>query len=181
MTGKANVALVGFMGTGKTAAGRLLAREMGMIFVDTDEIIEKTQGKTISEIFAQNGEEFFRAAESRALKTVAARSGQVIATGGGAIAREDNFAALSRRAHLICLKASPAVIFQRTCSDSGRPLLGGEDRLEKINSLLKAREAYYAKAEYAVDTDAKSLDAIVGEIRNFLLQTGFCPQNVSSP
>jgi shikimate kinase len=178
MPGKANVALVGFMGTGKTTVGRMLAEEAGMPFVDMDEMIENMEGKTIPEIFAQSGEEFFRDLESRALKAAAARSGQVIATGGGAIVREENFAELSRRAHIICLKASPAVILRRTGGDSGRPLLGGTERLAKIVALLAAREAYYAKAEYAVDTDEKSFAQIIGEIRHFLQKSGFCPQSV---
>ncbi|MDR2006699.1 MAG: shikimate kinase [Acidaminococcales bacterium] len=179
MSGKGNVALVGFMGTGKTTVGRMLAHELGMAFVDTDEEIEKMQGKPIPDIFAQNGEEFFRDAESRALKTIAARSGQVIATGGGAIVREDNFAVLSRRAHIVCLRASPAVILQRTGEGGGRPLLGGGGRWKKITSLLKARETYYAKAEYAVDTDGRSLSEISGEIRLFLLKAGFLPPNAN--
>ncbi|MDR3349054.1 MAG: shikimate kinase [Acidaminococcales bacterium] len=177
MPGKGNIALVGFMGTGKTTVGRLLAEKLGMAFVDTDEEIEKAQGKPIPEIFAQNGEEFFRETESRALKVVAARNGQVIATGGGAIVREDNFSELSRRAHIICLRASPAVILRRTAADAGRPLLQGGERIERIASLLKAREPHYAKAECAVDTDGRSFSEIIGEIRLFLLKTGFIPQN----
>jgi len=170
---KSNVGLICFMGTGKTTVGKALAEALGFAFVDADTIIEERQGAAIPEIFAKQGEGFFRALESTVLKDLAAGTKQVIAVGGGAVLRPDNFAALDAGCCVVCLKAAPHTILRRIGQDTGRPLLAGADRLGRITSLLADRAVCYDKARHFVDTDDKTVPAIVDEIQAILRAAGF--------
>lgn len=165
---KKNIALIGFMATGKTTLGKALADDLGWQFMDTDELIVQKQKKSIPEIFEMYGEEFFRNEESSIIRQVMSDAKQVVATGGGAAIREENISCLLDNAYVICLTASPKEILDRTERDTTRPLLKADDRLQKIKSLLLEREKYYAKAERHIDTDAWDVPCFLKEIKDFV-------------
>jgi shikimate kinase len=139
---KKNIILIGFMGTGKTVTGRILAERTGMELVDMDSLIEARQGKTIPEIFAQDGEAGFRRLERDLVQELSKRSGLIISTGGGVVTNPDNLSDFAESGLLVCLTASPETIFQRLEKDTTRPLLSG-DKKEQIETLLKRRQPLY--------------------------------------
>jgi shikimate kinase len=163
-----NIALVGFMAVGKSAVGRALARKLKRRFVDLDKIIEKSEGMTISSIFAEKGEAYFRQCEKRELQTVLNLDNQVIATGGGAILDEENLRLLQNRSVLVCLTANPEAIFERVGSGSKRPLLNGDDRRGRIQELLYARQDKYAQAHFSVDTTSLNIAQVTDKIVDLL-------------
>jgi shikimate kinase len=147
-----NIILTGFMGTGKTATGLVLARRTGMELVDMDALIEKRQGKTIPEIFAQDGEPAFRVLERDLVKELFKRSGLIISTGGGIVLNPGNIADFEKTGLVVCLKASPETIFQRLEKDASRPLLSG-DKKGQISALLEKRKPLYDAIAHGVDTN----------------------------
>lgn len=160
-----NVILVGFMGTGKSAVGKLLARRLDRPFLDLDRKIEKETGRSVQEIFAREGEAAFRRLEAKAVREAAALKGHVIATGGGVMCDEKNVDALKASGVLVCLTASPDVILERTSESLGsRPLLAGGGPKERIETLLKLRAPYYAQADLTIDTNSRPLQEIADEI-----------------
>lgn len=169
----ANVVLVGFMGCGKTTLGRLLAERLGWKFVDVDAVVERTAGCTIPEIFARDGEAAFRDRENRVLLGVCAGMRQVIATGGGAVLRDDNVAAIRSAGLVVWLTARPDVILARTRRRVGtRPLLStDEDPLERILRLLGERGALYRMAsDRTVDTSDRPVRAVATELERVVRQ-----------
>ncbi len=166
-----NLALVGFMGTGKSTVGRHVAEELGFTFLDTDELIEKRAGKPITRIFAEDGEPVFRQLESALVREFEARTGCVIATGGGLIVNPDNLASLKRHALVICLWASPEAIWQRTHHQSHRPLLNCDQPLEKIRTLLAAREPFYRQADVLVNTEFRGQREVTHQIIHHFQQS----------
>jgi len=159
-----NIVLVGFMGTGKTAVGKQLAKKLDMRYVNTDNLIEAREDMPINEIFAKKGEPHFRKIEKEVVKDVAAAGGQVIATGGGVVLDNENMDNLKNNGVIICLNATPEDILKRTRSYADRPLLNVPDPLAKIKELLSAREPYYKKADHQIDTSGKSVREVVGEV-----------------
>lgn len=151
--GDANLVLVGFMGTGKTSTGRVLAERLGRAFVDMDQRIEEREGRTIPDIFAQSGEPYFRALERALVQELAAQRNLVIAPGGGIVLNPDNVRDFAATGHVICLRASPEWILQRVGADANRPLLQTEDKLGRIRELLARRQALYDAIPAQVDTD----------------------------
>jgi shikimate kinase len=151
-----NLALIGFMGTGKSSVGRLVASHLHFHFVDTDDLIESRAGKTIAEIFAQAGEPVFRELESQLVLELARAQKTVISTGGGLVANAANLASLKEHALVVCLWASPEVIWERVRGQSHRPLLKDADPLGKIRELLAAREPNYRQADVLVNTEQRS-------------------------
>jgi len=151
-----NLALVGFMGTGKSAVGRLAAEHLQFTFLDTDELIENEVGKSISEIFAQQGETAFRQYERDVVSALSARRGVVIAAGGGLVAEPSNLASLKSHALVICLWASPETIWARVRSQTHRPLLQTPDPPGKIRELLEQRAPAYREADVQVFTEFRS-------------------------
>jgi shikimate kinase len=149
---KRNIILVGFMGTGKTVTGRVLAERTGMELVDMDTLIQKRQGKTIPEIFAQDGEPAFRALERELVQELCRREGIIVSTGGGIVLNPDNIADFSKSGLVVCLNASPETIFQRLEKDTSRPLLSG-DKKGQITTLLEKRWPLYAAITHRVKTD----------------------------
>ncbi len=142
-TPQRKLVLTGFMGTGKTTLGRLVAEKVGVPFVDLDDVIVQKVGLSIPEIFEKYGEAGFRAWESAVCAEVAADPRvMVVATGGGALLNPANRVAFANEV-IICLQASPEVIYERLKDDSGRPLLTGENPLDRIATLLKQREPIY--------------------------------------
>jgi shikimate kinase len=163
---KSSLALIGFMGTGKTAVGRTLADRLGKEFVETDTLIEKKTGKSIPEIFRQDGEIAFRELEIAIIKEVAARDNAVVACGGGIVLNKINIDRLAKKCIIINLKATPSVIARRTSDDEDeRPLLVVADRLAEIRELLNYRRPYYQRAaDFEVNTSRLSIAAVVDEI-----------------
>jgi shikimate kinase len=161
---KKTIVLTGFMGTGKSQVGRVLAEKLGYVFIDIDARIEAEQKKTISEIFEGEGEACFRDMEADMIRRIADMEGAVIATGGGAILREDNLVNLTRKGVIVCLTASPETIFNRTVASKERPLLRTEDPLATIRQLLSSRKAHYEKAGIMIDTEGKSPLVVAEEI-----------------
>ena len=134
-----NIALVGFMGTGKSSVGRLAAEQLRFAFIDTDELIENEVGHSIPEIFARLGEPAFRKYERDVVEALSARRDTVIATGGGLVADPSNLASLKTHALVVCLWASPETIWERVRSQSSRPLLQTPDPQARIRELLEQR------------------------------------------
>ncbi len=161
-----NIALFGFMGVGKTTVGKALAEMTAMNFVDLDEIIIKRTGKSIKEIFEEDGERFFRVIEREITYEISELNGQIIACGGGTVLDNENLTNLRRSSRMVLLDAEPDVILERVEKEDGkRPLLLGSFKLERIQGLLKTREAgYILAADIVVSTTKKTPDQIATEI-----------------
>ena len=159
-----NIILVGFMGTGKTSVGRRLSQCLGMPYLDTDEIIEQSAGRRIIDIFAQHGESYFRELESEAVHKISGLDKHVISTGGGIVLRTENLAILKRNGLVFCLTATSEEIWARVKNETHRPLLRAPDPVEKIREMLKAREAYYALADYTIQTDGVPIEQVTDEV-----------------
>ncbi len=159
-----NIALVGFMGTGKTSAGRMVAELLHFEFLDTDELIQSRTGRTIADIFATNGEPVFRALEKDVVAELAGRTKTVISTGGGLLTNLDNLAVLKTHALIVCLWASPEKIWERVRNQSHRPLLHDPDPQRKIRELLEQRAPFYRQADVLVNTDQRSAREVAQQI-----------------
>jgi shikimate kinase len=172
---KQNVVLTGFMGTGKTVIGQLLAAWLNMLFIDTDREVEAATGLDPSEIFRRYGEKRFRSEESLVVARVALLEGWVIATGGGVVLDAGNMASLRKNGVIILLEARPEVIAGRVASNDSRPLLSGSQKQqgrlqEQIEDLMRRRAPYYADHDFRADTSEASPDQAVVEILAFLKQ-----------
>ncbi len=169
-----NIILTGFMGTGKTTVGRLLAEKLKLPFVDIDAAIEAREGTSINDIFAKKGEAYFRRLETEVLREILAQDGQVIAAGGGALLKEENREMLRRRGSLVCLTASPGVIFQRLQNKEDRPLLpeSPSSLKAKIKKLLAAREGIYNEVEIQISTDFKAPAEVAAAIAALINEAG---------
>lgn len=164
-----NIVLTGFMGTGKTSVGRILASILGLGFVDTDEEIEKNNGKTVAEIFGSYGIKYFRYEESLMIKKISNRGDLVIATGGGAVLNPDNVAALKKKGIIVLLRSSPEVVYSRIGLESNRPLLAGEeDPLQKITDLMQQREDTYRESADLEVTSNNSKELVAAKIIRLL-------------
>jgi shikimate kinase len=164
--------LTGFMGSGKSTIGPILANTLGYDFLDIDKMIETTANKTIMEIFASNGEGYFRELEKRIVQEICSTHGCVISLGGGTVTKSDNLNVIKTSGVLIYLKADPQEIFHRLKFKADRPLLkGGEgtrledgELLRRIAKLMEEREAFYAHADIIVNTAGKKIGHTVDEI-----------------
>ena len=159
-----NLALIGFMGAGKTSVGRLAAEQLHFDYLDTDEMIQSRTGRSISDIFKADGEPAFRALERQVVGELAAKSRTVISTGGGLPVNPDNLASLKTHALVICLWASPEKIWERVKNQTHRPLLHDPDPQKKIRDLLAAREPFYKQADVLVNTDIRALREVVQQV-----------------
>ncbi len=168
--------LTGFMATGKSAVGAMVARRLGWRLIDTDREIVARAGKPVAAIFAEDGEPRFRALEREVIAELATDPNpSVIATGGGALVDEANYAALSRMAVIICLAARPAVIAARVGkSNEPRPKLleGGKPIEERISELLAARRTAYARAVLTIDTSDLTPDEVAERVLEGFFQHG---------
>jgi shikimate kinase len=164
------VALFGFMGVGKTAVGRALSERTGLEYVDLDSEIARRKGKTIPQIFEEEGEAGFRAVEMEVTREVAGRNGQVIACGGGAVLDPENVVNLKRSSVMVLLTAEPRVILGRVEEEGDvRPLLMVEDKLGRIQHLLNARLPRYLEvADLMLDTSEMTPEEAADEIINQL-------------
>lgn len=171
---KNNVILTGFMGTGKSSLGKLLATRLGRPFIDIDKKIEDETHLSIPKIFEQYGEAHFRELEKSAVRELSEKRGLVIATGGGTVKDEENLRLLKDSGVLICLTTEPEEIFNRTARRGERPVLdgGGNERLETIKKLLAERKKFYDRADYQVDTTEWSPLQIIDDICRYLRKFG---------
>lgn len=165
-----NIFLVGFMGAGKSTVGKILADKTRYTFLDADKVIEEKAGTTITQIFAEHGEPYFRNLESESLEELADDSNQVIATGGGVVQRERNWQAIKNSGISIYLKASVETIWDRIKNDTSRPLLQVDDPVETARELLNKRAEMYEKADIIINTDELSLEQVADNIVNLLLE-----------
>jgi len=147
-----NIVLVGFMGTGKTEVGKILAQRLKRQRLCIDDMIEWKMGKPIASIFKEDGEEYFRKIESEIVKAASKDKDVVIDAGGGVVMDEINVRRLRERGVIFCFTARPEVILERTKAYSHRPLLNTEDPVASIAELMKQRSEYYKRADYTIET-----------------------------
>lgn len=163
---KTNIALIGYMGTGKTIVGQALAEKLDMNLIEMDWFIEQEAGMSIPEIFAKEGEIGFREREIAAAKKIAGEKNCVIACGGGIVLNKINIDRLKESSVIVYLTASPASILKRVSGEAGqRPLLEAEDRLKTIKDMLKYRRPYYeTAAEITVNTSRLTVNDVTENI-----------------
>ncbi len=167
---KCPVALIGFMGVGKSTIGKRLAKELQVDFIDTDMQVEQRVNKTISEIFADSGEDYFRELEHAVIDEIFLDAPRVVAIGGGAYCFEKNRKIIESVATSILLQAAPETIFERLKVDQTRPLLMHENKIAEIRNLLTLREASYQLARYCFRTDdGTAFDELVMKIKQTIL------------
>jgi shikimate kinase len=171
--------LTGFMGSGKTTVGPILANTLGFEFFDIDKMIERRTGTTVVDIFLTRGEPLFRAVEREVLHELSERSSCVVSLGGGTMANEENFQFIRKHGIIVYLELSEAEIVKRVRHRPDRPLLhdqkggllSGEKLEEKVRFLLKEREPFYRMSDIIVPSHARTVgytvDAIVRSLRNF--------------
>jgi 3-dehydroquinate synthase len=163
-----SIILTGFMGTGKSSVGRLLAARLRLTFVDTDELIARRAGKPVAAIFADEGEAVFRAREAEVARELAGQSSLVIATGGGMMVAEANVAALAGGNAVICLQASPAEIVRRLQDEQySRPLIAGDEPAQRVQTLLAQRQSAYARFT-SIPTEGKTPEEVATSIAGCL-------------
>ena len=164
-----NIILIGFMGTGKSIVGHLLAKELNMSFLDTDELIQKTDNRSVAEIFKQDGEAYFRELETEVIKTLQQYDNFVLSTGGGIVLREANISLLKAMGPLVLLWAEPETIYERIKNEKHRPLLRVTDPLVEIKKILDKRAPVYNRVcDFKLDTSGLSPEQAVKEIRLWL-------------
>jgi len=164
-----NIVITGFSGTGKSVVAREVAGQLGWDFIDTDGEIVSLAKKPIAEIFQQDGEGKFRELEREVIKRASRRSHKVIATGGGAIVDPQNHAQLARNGFIVCLDAKPETIYQRLFQEGShgseiRPLLEGDNPLERIRQLKARRQPYYDDVDLVINTDDLCISEVAGEV-----------------
>jgi shikimate kinase len=152
------------MGTGKTHIGKELAKKKKWRFLDLDELIELKEKRLIADIFAKDGEAYFRRIEKQVLKEVAKEKKFVVACGGGIVIDPENIKIMKQTGRVICLCASPQVILERISGTTDRPLLNVADPKKQIELLLKLRAPYYAQADKTIDTSKISVKEVVDKI-----------------
>jgi shikimate kinase len=164
-----NIILIGYRCSGKTEVGKILARRLGMEFCDTDAYVERSAGKAVERVVAEEGWDHFRLEERRAVAVLAKGDRQVIATGGGVVLNEENTRKLKENGWIVWLKATPETLEGRMEADERaerlRPSLTGTDPREEIRAVLEERAPLYEKAsDFAIDTTRFSPDEAVGGI-----------------
>ena len=160
-----NIYLIGFMGTGKSTVASYLHKNYQMKQVEMDEQIQKEQEMTISEIFEEKGEEYFRMLETGLLERLSLQDGTVVSCGGGTAMRDSNVEIMKKNGKIFWLCAQPQTVFERVKNCHNRPLLEGNMNVEYIRSLLEKRmPRYEAAADFCVHTDGKSTSEICEEI-----------------
>jgi shikimate kinase len=164
--------LIGFMGTGKSTVGLLLAAKLERRFVDLDAVIEEEAHMTIPEIFFGEREAGFRAREAAALRRVAAQGPQLVAVGGGAPAHGDNMDFMLHAGKVVCLTASVDDLVRRIGSADTRPMLAGKDVRAEIEKLLPERQRFYARAQLTIDTSGLVPSQVARQIADELERQG---------
>ncbi len=162
-----NVILVGFMGAGKSVCGRLLARRLGRCFVETDEMIVASEGRSIPEIFREAGEPRFRQLEADTIESLKLKSGEVIATGGGMPCRDGRMELLRELGTVVWLDGDVRELHARARRIGNRPMLEGRSMAE-VEELYRARQPYYRRAHITIDTTGLGADQVVARILSAL-------------
>jgi 3-dehydroquinate synthase len=172
---KENIFLIGFSGTGKTNVGLALSGLLGYEYIDTDLQIESDTGRSVTAIFAEDGEPAFRELERATLEKISERNFQVIATGGGIILLKENRVTMTANGYVVCLEARPETIYVRLLLDSAtrqdaanRPLLKSDDPFSRISALKTQRQPFYAEADWTIHTDFLSPEEVATEIEQVL-------------
>ena len=159
-----NIVLLGFMGTGKTSVGKILASKLGRRVIDIDHVIEVSEKKKIREIFEKEGETRFRGLEKEAVRVVARETGVVITTGGGVVLDPENILALRQNGVLVELTATVETVFRRVKDSKHRPLLGGGNLMAEIRKLYEPRKPLYGQSDYHFSTDGRMPSEVADEI-----------------
>ena len=159
-----NIILIGFMGSGKTTIAFELSRRLNMKYVSTDDMIEKSQKRTINEIFTKKGEDYFRDIEALVVRDACFMENVIIDLGGGAVMRDENWDNIKASGVVICLAADENIIMERTKKYKHRPLLNVEDPKQKIRNLMAKRAPFYAKADHCIDTGKLTVKQAVEKI-----------------
>jgi shikimate kinase len=160
--------LTGFMGSGKSSVGRILAERLACPFVDLDGVIVATAGRSINEIFTHDGEEAFRRMESACLGQVLGGGRSVIATGGGVVMADGNRSRMRSMGVVVNLAVSLPQVLSRLHGASDRPLFAGSNAPNSVKLLMDGREQFYADADIRIDTDGKSVEDVAAEILRFV-------------
>lgn len=159
-----NIYLIGFMGVGKSSVGRKLAQKLGMLFIDSDRAIEQKEQKSVSNIFNESGERYFRELERQFIQSGHPDKGCVIACGGGLPIEEGIIDLLKSRGLVIALFARSQTILERTDRRDTRPMLNVEDKEEHINKLLATRQEVYQKADYLFFSEGRRVEDVASDI-----------------
>lgn len=174
------ITLIGYRGSGKSSVARLLATSLNLAWIDSDDVIEERAGRSIRDIFAQDGEAEFRRLEQAVIKELTNRSSLIIAAGGGAILREENRTCMKAAGPVVWLQASvdrlAERILQDETTDERRPSLTGQTVSDEIEAVLTSRlPQYQDAATLTVDTDGLSLEQVAADIRHKLKASGAVP------
>ena len=161
---KRNIVLVGFMGSGKSTLAHILTERLKRPCVSTDEYIEQKEGRKISQIFKDSGEEYFRSLEHKAVQEIAGRQGVIVDCGGGVVLNPDNVKLLKETGVMVFLSCDPKVIYQRVLMQPKRPLLDVPDPLAEIQRLLKVRMSQYKQANVTIDTSDGDMSRVANEL-----------------
>ncbi len=168
-TGERPVYLIGFMGSGKSTVSRILAGMLGVKHLEMDEVIEREAGRSVSEIFAEEGEEAFREKESALVRRIADGGAAGVSCGGGTVLRPENVSLMRGSGTVVLLSAAPETIYRRVGHSRTRPVLEGHRSVEGVRELMAGREeAYRRAAEFTVTVDDKTPEEIAEEIATLL-------------
>ena len=160
-----NIFLIGYMGTGKSSVAAYMAKEYSMEVLEMDEMIAMRESMNISDIFANNGEEYFRNVETRLLQEICIQENKVVSCGGGIVLRGQNVEEMRKSGTIVLLSARPETILERVKDDTSRPLLQGNKTVSYIREMMdKRREFYENAAEVVIQTDGKQIGEICSEI-----------------
>lgn len=160
-----NIFLIGYMGSGKSSVAAYMAEKYGMEVLEMDEIIADREGVSISDIFAKQGEEYFRDVETKLLQEICMQEDKVVSCGGGVVLRSHNVEMMKKRGTIVLLSARPETILERVKDDDRRPLLEGNKTVDFISEMMeKRREKYEGAADIIIPTDGKQVADICNEI-----------------
>ena len=160
-----NTFLIGYMASGKSSVAAYMAEKYGMEVLEMDEMIADREGMSISDIFAKQGEEYFRNVETKILQEICLQENKVVSCGGGVVLRSDNVEMMKQRGTIVLLSARPETILERVKDDTSRPLLQGNKTVAYIREMMDKRRDYYENAaEVVVWTDGKQIAEICSEI-----------------
>ncbi|MBN1561335.1 shikimate kinase [candidate division KSB1 bacterium] len=168
-----NIYFIGFMASGKSSVGKSFAQFLGWPFYDTDELVERKAGKSISHIFAQEGEAAFRELESAVIIELSELKNSVVALGGGAVMRDENWRYLKRSGVTINLSAPVEILAERIGRNSARPLmaqLSREERVRRIEEMLNERQRYYDRADFHFESSDRPVPEFIDHIFETLLE-----------
>jgi len=163
-----NIVLIGFMGSGKSMVSKRLGVLLSREIFSTDKMIEEEEGRSVSSIFEESGEEYFRTKEKEAVGKVSKLKGVILDCGGGIVLDQANIDKLKENGYLIYLSATPEFIYEQVKHKKNRPLLDVDDPKAKIKELLELRKAQYAQADQTVISDGKTIEQICDHIMEIL-------------